>query len=104
LESSSIPLSVQAVNDRLKDIPTSFLPQLEFGTGTMGSPEYGPTELSNLTGGIFNAHKDNYGRDVLSYGSDFAMEPNMILLGMGMAALAAAAFFKRNEIAKYLKR
>lgn len=103
-ESTSIPLSVQAVNDRLKDMPSSWLPQLDFGSGTMGSPEYGPTELSSLTGGLFAAHRDNFGREVVSFGSDFSMESNMILLGMGLAALAAAAFFKRNEIAKLIKR
>jgi len=102
-QSSSIPLSVQAVNDRLKDIPTGYLPMLDVPSGVLGSPEYGPTEMPYLTG-PFSAHKDNYGRDVLSFGESFSMEPNMILLGMGLAALAAAAFFKRNEIAKYLKR
>jgi hypothetical protein len=104
VESTSIPLSVQAVNDRLKDLPMGYLPQLDFGSGTMGSPEYGPTELSSLTGGLFASHRDNFGRDVVSFGSDFSMESNMILLGMGLAALAAAAFFKRNEIAKLIKR
>jgi len=102
MESTSIPLSVQAVNDRLKDIPTGWLPQLEFASG-LGRAEYGPTELGALTG-VFNSHKDNYGRDMFSIGDSFSMEPSMLLLGAGLAALAAAVFFKRNEITKLIKR
>jgi len=104
MESNSVPLSVQAVNDRLKDIPTGILPQLNFASGTMGSAEYSPTEISNLTSGLLNAHKDNFGRDVLSFGDNFSMEPNMLLLGAGLAALAAVAFLKRDEITKIIKR
>ncbi|MBU1173456.1 MAG: hypothetical protein KKD44_28145 [Proteobacteria bacterium] len=104
LQSNSAPLSVQAVNDRLKDISAGSLPNLDFPSGVIGSPEYGPTELNDLTGGLFAAHKDNFGRDVVSFGSDFSMEPGMILLGMGLAALAAAAFFKRDDIAQAIKK
>jgi hypothetical protein len=101
-ESSSFPLSVQAMNDRLKDMPTGLLPQLPLSFDRP-SAEYGPTEFGNLVGN-FSVHKDNFGREVLTLGENFSMEPQMVLLGMGIAVLAAAAYFKRNEITKFIKR
>lgn len=100
-ESSSIPLAVQAASDRLKEIPTGNLPQFDFPSGTLGSPEYGPTELSYLASSF---HKDNFGRDVFTVGG-FSAETNMILLGAGVAALvAAAAYTQRDKLAKIIKR
>jgi hypothetical protein len=102
VQSNSVPLSVQAMNDRLKDIPTGNLPQFDFPSGTLGSPEYGPTEMPYLANSF---HKDNFGRDVVSFAPNFSAETNMILLGAGVAAIiAAAAFYQRDTIAKYLKR
>ena len=105
-ESNMIPLSVAAASDRLNELSMGLMPHLEVDAGARGTPFQGYGEVGKLTT-MFGSHRDAFGREIFSadvFGQELSVEPQMVLLGAGLAAIAAALYIKKDAIAKAIKK
>lgn len=105
-ESNMIPLSVAAASDRLNELSMGIMPHLEVDAGARGTPFQGYGEVGKLTS-VFGSHRDAFGREIFSadvFGQEFSVEPQMVLLGAGLATIAAALYLKKDAIVKAIKK